>query len=120
MIRRAWPGSGIMVDGADVGTDITTEGDPRPTLFSEGFRDADLCCIIPEEHNFLRGAESPDPKDSDKTKRGFMMYALYGGNKIVTTFVPSTWIEAIIKENASKVVLVRKKPYLLNGVSSAS
>ena len=102
-----------MVDGVDIGVDMMRK-DSKENLFCQLFRNADMVCIVPEEY------ESNLRAGKDKAYMGFTIYGIYGSNKIVTSFVPSTWVSALISDNKDKVILVNKKPYLLNGESIAS
>jgi len=97
-----------MVEGSEVGTEIRHGEKGEFCLFHEDLRFADMICVSQEE--VLRTANI-----KDGGTKGHDVYAIYGGDKIVTSFVPTKLMGFMREENEAKIVLVRKKPYIISG-----
>ena len=98
-----------MVEGADVGEEFETgDGQPR----TEVFQGADLVCVDKE---FSYRYKSDD-KANEPSIKGRALYAIYGNNIVVESFMLE---EEMGKFSAThpKSIMVRKKPYILNGES---
>ena len=105
-----------MVDGADIGSEVNLETkDPiNHVHYTELFRNADVICLVPGESTYY-----PDGGD-DKGIKGRSAYGLFGNSMIIESWVPNKHLELFMGTNKTKIVLVNKKPYILNGELGAS
>ena len=94
-----------MVDGTMIGKGIGER--------VEFFRTADLVCIEPFEVIEL-SHPSTDPKDGTK---GHAVHAIYGRDKIVTSFLPESEQDTFFGMHSEKLVFCKQKPYIISGES---
>ena len=100
-----------MVEGADVNEDIDyVDGvEDGPPFFTNWFNTAELIGLNNKEViSFPNGVKGEGVK-------GHSVYAMYGNNKVVESFVGTSILEQFIDENRGRIISVHKKPYLLNG-----
>lgn len=102
-----------MVDGVVAGSNIENienKGDVKhPDHWWEMFQTADLIGVDEVESNHFQ-------HPGKNGVLGRTIFMMYGGDKIITGFLPREMYETFFKINEGKVVLVSgKKPYILNG-----
>lgn len=100
-----------MVDGADIGAGFEYTWKGTECSREEFFRTAELVCVEVGEHT-----HKETPKDKGVIVN--RIYAVYDGNKIVTSYLSKEDREAFFEMHSEKMVMCMKKPYILNGESS--
>ncbi len=101
--------SGIMVDGAEVGSKVRflekgTEGTNASITHYQSLEGADLLVLVDDG----RIPETDGQKE-------FILYGIYGDNKMVSCNVNESTIVRHHKKLEAKLILGNKKPYILNG-----
>ena len=95
-----------MIEGAVIGDQFEYE---ESNLKEEFFRGADLICIEPGEVRRVLTSNNEGVLGHD-------VFAIYG-DKVVTTFLESTLKKQFYECNKDKMIMVRNKPYIINGES---
>ena len=107
--------SGIMVDGVDVYDDVVDRDGLNPG--DEVSRDRTLFCQVLDNADMICLSKYTATKESGEDE-GKFVYAVYGNNKIVTAFIQKRFLANFIDNHKDRLVVVEKRPYILNGVAS--
>ena len=113
-----------MVDGIDVGADerfnhgpmSLNEEDEKPGFVEhyQCFKGADMV-VIDGYSSFERSEKVEKDQTIGSTWRVYPVYAVYGDNRVVSSEVSEMVLSQYYELWKDKLILAKKKPYILNG-----
>jgi len=97
-------GSGIMVEGINVGDDVIVGDDAQHLI--QDFKDALMICIE-HEKTVVSNKEGVEPYHR--------LWAIYEGNIVVSGHISNPDLGRYCGNYSMPMIFVRNKPYILNG-----